>query len=193
MIPANNPSYILGYHGCDSSIADQVIGGRGHLLSSSNDYDWLGHGIYFWEDNPERAEQWAKDRMSMPNSTITTPSVVGAILDLKFCLSLMRSDHLEILRSVYQTVEQSAESKNQAMPANSGGGDRFLRRLDCAVIQALHEIREEQDEPPIDSLRGLFQEGSEIYPGSSFCRGNHVQICVRNRDCIKGYFQPIYQ
>ncbi len=29
------------------------------ILKKRNDYDWLGHGIYFWEKNPERAYDFA--------------------------------------------------------------------------------------------------------------------------------------
>ena len=42
---------VIGFHGCDRSVVEQVI--------STNDYDWLGSGIYFWENNEERAWQWA--------------------------------------------------------------------------------------------------------------------------------------
>ena len=42
---------VIGFHGCDRSVVETVI--------STNDYDWLGSGIYFWENNEERAWQWA--------------------------------------------------------------------------------------------------------------------------------------
>ncbi len=41
------PNLILAFHGCDQSTFDEVVR-RGRMLkSSTNDYDWLGHGIYF--------------------------------------------------------------------------------------------------------------------------------------------------
>ena len=46
---------IIGYHGCDARVADQVIRTGGILQPSENEYDWLGSGIYFWEFGPERA------------------------------------------------------------------------------------------------------------------------------------------
>ena len=46
---------VLGYHGCDREVGERILGGGGHLQPSENDYDWLGSGIYFWEDNPRRA------------------------------------------------------------------------------------------------------------------------------------------
>lgn len=39
---------ILGFHGCDSSLAQAVVAGNKDLRNSENNYDWLGHGVYFW-------------------------------------------------------------------------------------------------------------------------------------------------
>lgn len=53
---------ILGFHGCDKSIRDRVVNESGFMLKKSeNDYDWLGHGIYFWENHHERALHFAEE------------------------------------------------------------------------------------------------------------------------------------
>jgi len=39
-----------------------------------------------------------------------------------------------------------------------------------------------------DSVRGVFPEGGEAYPGSSFSAKSHIQICIRNSNCIKRFF-----
>jgi len=39
---------VLAFHGCDRSIALKVLNGETMLKSSTNKYDWLGHGVYFW-------------------------------------------------------------------------------------------------------------------------------------------------
>jgi hypothetical protein len=41
-----------------------------------------------------------------------------------------------------------------------------------------------------DTVRGMFTEGDELYPGAAFYHQSHVQIAVRNPDCIKGVFFP---
>lgn len=38
---------VIGFHGCDKSVVDKVIMNGDNLIASTNDYDWLGHGIYF--------------------------------------------------------------------------------------------------------------------------------------------------
>ena len=35
-----------------------------------------------------------------------------------------------------------------------------------------------------------FQEGKDAFEGSGIKEKSHIQICVRNTDCIKGYFLP---
>ncbi|WP_006788105.1 hypothetical protein [Thiorhodospira sibirica] len=67
-------SPLIGFHGCERSIAEQVLAGKTHLNSSENDYDWLGSGIYFWVDSYERAWHWAQS-----SSSIQDPYVIGAL------------------------------------------------------------------------------------------------------------------
>ena len=65
-----------------------------------------------------------------------------------------------------------------------------IRKLDCAVISYIHESRKIENKTPYDSVRSAFNEGSEIYPGASFTVRNHIQICIRKHELIKGYFLP---
>jgi hypothetical protein len=43
---------------------------------------------------------------------------------------------------------------------------------------------------PFDSVRGLFEENPEVYPGSGFFKNTHSQIAIRNLDCIIEIFVP---
>src|SRR5262249_2886859 len=52
---------------------------------SINDWDGLGHGIYFWEHAPERALRWARERY---RGRRQRPAVVGAHLQLGRCFDL---------------------------------------------------------------------------------------------------------
>ncbi len=76
VLRTSNPGYVLGYHGCDRRTGEKVISGEQELTPSKNAYDWLGHGIYFWEDDYIRAEEWAQARMKLPESAIEEPYVV---------------------------------------------------------------------------------------------------------------------
>ncbi|GAA3912214.1 hypothetical protein [Chitinophaga oryziterrae] len=41
-----------------------------------------------------------------------------------------------------------------------------------------------------DSVRGAFMEGGPAFKGSGISKKSHVQIAVRNPNCIKGFFLP---
>lgn len=105
----------------------------------------------------------------------------------------MDSEYIEMLALQYEVLKLEMSIANLSLPQNKNVGsdtDLLLRNLDCAVIESLHAQRDEEGEKAFDSVRGLFTEGKEIYPGSGLKGKTHVQICVRNPNCIKGYFAP---
>jgi len=184
------PSFVLGFHGCDEKIGESVLSGKSRLLSSENSYDWLGHGIYFWENNPERAFEYTKLLKSHPERSsrkVENPFVIGAVIDLGHCLNLTESKSINVLKEGYDLLTAGCKESKTPLPQNKG----LLRNLDCAVINAIHEVYKSSDEPSFDSVRGLFIEGSKVYPNAGFFEESHIQICVRNPNCIKGYFRVI--
>ncbi len=43
---------------------------------------------------------------------------------------------------------------------------------------------------PFDTVRGVFRAGRVLYPNAGFREKNQIRICIRNLNCIKGYFHP---
>ena len=41
-----------------------------------------------------------------------------------------------------------------------------------------------------DTVRGAYLEGEPVYPEAKIYNQTHIQICVRNVECILGYFVP---
>lgn len=184
---------VIGFHGCDRTVVDAVIAGKAELRASTNDYDWLGNGIYFWENNEERAWQWANDLAKRKNSQVKNPAVIGAIIDLGYCFDLTDSSYLNELRTAYNTLVKANEESGLELPRNSKIGnseDLLIRKLDCAVVQTALVLNQDANDHPYDSVKGVFWEGKELYPNAGFREKNHIQICVCNPNCIKGYFLP---
>jgi hypothetical protein len=186
-------SFVLGYHGCDREVAESLLNGT-PFNSSQNDWDWLGHSVYFWEANPLRGlefarvlQKWRAENGRLPE--IREPYVIGAVVDLGLCLDLFSSSGTEAVARAYEDFVAYCETAGIPVPENSGGTDLPYRNLDCAVINHLHSVLERAQHPAFDSVKGPFIEGGTIYPGSGFSRKTHVQICVRNLACIKGVFR----
>jgi hypothetical protein len=184
---------IIGFHGCDLQVRDKVINqDKKDLKKSRNEWDWLGNGIYFWENNPQRALEFAKEEAKRDASKINEP----AVLDLGYCLDLLDSSNLLQVKDSYNLFVEVCKRSELPIPMNiapkksNNKNDKILRNLDCAVIELLHRVNKINKQRPFDSVRGIFTEGEPLYDGAGFRIKDHIQICIRNPNCIKGYFMP---
>jgi hypothetical protein len=182
-------AFVLGYHGCERSVAEKAVDGEIDLLQSDKSYDWLGPGAYFWESDPQRAWEWSKSR------NYREPAVVGAVIDLRNCLDLLNREDIEIVRSAHASFMRARQKAGLPIPENKPAAsgreeDRVIRLLDCAVLRHLHEIIDRRGLEAYDTVRAMFREGGELYAGSGFHEQTHTQVAVRNSDCILGLFWP---
>lgn len=182
------PRLVFGYHGCDEATARMVFEG-GSLRPSQNAYDWLGHGIYFWENSPSRALNWAAEVKLRTPDIIQRPAVLGAIIDLGNCLDLIDPDRAGLVRLAYGGYLQRCAERGVS-PAKNLGSESKARFLDCAVLNTLHELRTESGLPAFDTVRGFFVEGQPLFPTAGLRTLDHVQLCVRQQRSIVGFFRP---
>ena len=183
--------FVLGYHGCNRRVAERLVLREEQFRRSENSYDWLGHGIYFWLENPRRACEWALRRTSMMHGF--KPAVVGAIINLGNCLDLTTTAGIEHIKAGYTSLKELYQREGMDLPENRKAfpedEDRLIRPLDCAVINMTCRILE-RDGIRVDTVKGMFTEGGAAFPGACIRERTHTQICVRNPDCIRGVFYP---
>lgn len=123
------------------------------------------------------------------------------MIDLRNCLDLVSRHNVELLKASYSSFVDLRKKSGLPIPNNrnpkgSKDKDRVLRFLDCAVFKHLHSAIDElaktdTDILPFDTVRGMFVEGGKAYSGSGIYNKSHVQIAVRNSECVKGIFYPI--
>lgn len=195
---------IIGFHGCDVAVRDEILLHPDRLRISRKPYDWLGHGFYFWENNYDRAMQWAIDKKN--RGKVNSPGVIGAVLQLGHCCDLLESKYIELLSRAFCAFRMDYQEMGKTIPQNSDSPsdkfrNRLFRHLDCAVIEFMHlEFFSNMQAPrlqpglsewqPFDSTRGAFIEGGPAFDGSCLHEKTHIQICIRNPNCIKGFFMP---
>jgi hypothetical protein len=187
-----HPAFVLGFHGTEKATVDAVVKqqDRMHLAPSTKSYDWLGHGVYFWENDPARGLEWATT--GKKNGVIKRPDVVGAIIDLGRCLDLTTQTGLQEVQLAFHVYRDLMSAAQLPMATNRKGKDRVLRDLDCAVIETLHQMRKDQGLPPYNSIRAAFPEDDPLYSDAGLRAKNHIQLCVLDEgQCIKGYFRPL--
>lgn len=168
---------ILGYHGCEPGFAEALHRGEVPISSwrpSLNAYDWLGHGIYFWEHAPERARAWGPG------------GVVGAVIQLRRCLDLTDTRYTDELAANYEALRSSYQKRRRPLPENRG----MRRDLDCLVINRIIALGRRAPGRSFQTVRGPFQEGKPAFPGSAILRESHIQVSVIDTGCIPGIFRP---
>lgn len=172
---------VLGFHGCNRKTYNDVLHEHHGLKTSNNTYDWLGNGIYFWENSLSRAIDWASSKFEEGDAF-----VIGAVMDLGYCLNLTDYGSSQILKSGYEILCEDYKNTRKELSKNRGkrGNDVLLRDLDCAVVQRVHQLNKELNKSAYDSVRGVFTEGYSVYDGSGFMEKTHIQICVVNPNCI---------
>lgn len=195
---------MLGFHGCDQSVRDKLVTKPDFVVKSKDVFDWLGNGFYIWENNYERAYQWALDKKE--RGKLQHPSVLGVIYQLDYCLDFTDSAFTEILSGYYDSMKSDLNVAGKEPPKNKDllkdkHHDLIFRELDCAVIEYLHQKVAENIVADIaekgyselkhfDTVRGIFTEGGPAFAGAGIQKKNHIQICIRNLNCIKGFFIP---
>ena len=198
------PNLIIGFHGCDEETRLKVLNQPDKIKVSKEKFDWLGHGMYFWENNYERALQWAEDKQK--RGEIKKAAVIGAILQLNYCCDLLDSKYIKTIQHYYQLMAASYKKAGWPLPKNKDlptdqYKDKILRELDCSVIEFMHneiyrQAKEQlnaighTDYKIFDSTRGMFTEGGPAFDGAGIFEKSHIQICIRNLNCIKGFFLP---
>lgn len=185
---------IIAYHGCDASVAAKVLSGEDALSPSEKEHDWLGPGIYFWEHGPQRAYDWAVDEQGRDPQKIQTPEVVGAYINLGQCFDLLDTANTKLLRDMYPEFRRFTLDSGKPMPENKPAPgkedpDNVLRFLDCAVINyTLDKLAGKGS--VYQTVRGVFVEGGEAFPGAGIMLKSHIQVSVRDPRCIVGFFRP---
>lgn len=183
-----NPSVVLGYHGCSTATADKVLSSRSgvHLKTSRSSSEWLGNGIYFWENSYDRALLWAKDKCKRSGEK---PDVIGAVIIPGECLDLTDSAYLRALEKISGSFEKIYLAEHaKPVPQNNLG--RNYHAYDCALINFFRKTMEELNGRRFNTVRAAFNEGGSI-AGSSFSTLNHIQWAVLTpEESIIGYFRP---
>jgi len=158
---------VLGFHGTSIAAAKAVLESGFQL--SNNAYDWLGDGVYFFQDAPNRAWEWARERYS------SNAAVIGAEIFLIDCMDFLDTNWTSMMPSVYNRYLEYIKRAGIPVPRQTRGA----HRLDREVINYSAGVLRDQG-IIISSVRAAFNEGRPVYPDSHLFDKAHVQIAVRD-------------
>jgi hypothetical protein len=161
----------IGYHGTSVGAAQRILSTGFEI--SRNDYDWLGDGVYFFQDAPARALEWARQRFG------ADAAVVGAEIELIDCIDLLDVQWQAQVTRAHAAYRAVLERAGEPLPRQTSGA----HRLDRGVLNYLIEVLEDQG-ITVRSVRAAFGEGVPLFPSSALLSRSHVQIAVRDPGAI---------
>ena len=174
---------VRAFHGTTESAVDTILD-TGQFLPSENSHDWLGTGMYFWQDAPALAWYWAEEKARKQLNE--RPAVIGAVLRLSDCMDFLDALRWEgPLQHVYEELKIAREAAGRSMPSQKIGQ---AHTLDCLVINQMirlysaHGVR-------IRCVRAPYGEDQQVFPGSAITRRGHVQIALLDEDLIEGIWK----
>ncbi len=163
---------VSGFHGTNSKSAERIM--QDGFQMSRNAYDWLGDGVYFFQDAPQRAWQWAVERYG------NSAAMIGATIHLVDCIDLLDVGWYSVMSDTYNSYLRSHRNSGRTLPEQTTGAHRLDREVLNYTIGVLseHGIK-------ISCVRAAFSEGRPVYPNSAIYDRSHVQIAVRDiKKCI---------
>ena len=166
--------WVTGFHGCHMDAAKEIVAGVS-FLPSQNGYDWLGQGIYFWEDGPSRAAEWARKKFG------DSGAILQATIDLRHCLNLLDTAHFDRMVHAYGELVRIYKQLGLPLPRNA----RKQHGLDYLVVENYSERVIARGGEAFQTVRGCFPEGAPLYEGSRILRETHIQVAVRDPSCIQ--------
>ncbi len=168
----SSPLPVIGFHGTTKQAADHIL--TTNFIPSKNPYDWLGDGVYFFQDAPERAWEWALDNHGRE------AAVVRAELSLVDCIDMLDTVWSHFMTQAYDQFLNLYKRAGFTLPSQSYGAHRLDREVVNYVVGVLAT-----EGMIVRCVRSSFSEGHPVYPDSAFYSHSHVQIAVRDIEtCI---------
>lgn len=123
---------VIGYHGTRLDFAQNIMGED--FRPSANSWEWLGHGVYFWQDAPERAFAWAKEWHSR-NGYDGPIAVVAARIQLFDFVDLLDQTGMRVVKNF------ASEFVDKLLDDDRGLVNEYpIHRLDCELFNSMATV-----------------------------------------------------
>lgn len=144
---------------------------------SENDWEWLGHGVYFWQDAPERAFAWAREWHGRKGYKGPI-AVVAARIQLLDYIDLLDQAGMRLV-----TDYASALQKKVADEVRLLSNEYPMHRLDCEFFNSITTMLLSEG-IEVRGYRAACVEGEPITHGSPIYDRSHVQLAVIDQTTI---------
>ena len=181
------PAVITGYHASPAWLLELVADAGVRQLWSTRPREWFGFGVYFFAYSKAHAERWVQIGYQLNWWDGNPPGILKSDIETRNCLWLEEPSCVAEIEQAAIDLKAMCGVAGDDLPKNERRryGVPVERRLDCAIFELLHFTRMRRGLPAYDTVVGYCASGRPLIPGTTIRLENHVQICVRNHECIK--------
>lgn len=161
-------SLVKAYHAGELAEIDCLIRQGFGIRHSSSQGNWLGDGVYFWENDPVRAEEWQIQR--------NKGAILECEIDTSFLLNLL-------VKNEYSTefYGRAGQIANHLSLRNQKDAQKF--DLDNQIFKAIQKSF--QLDKGLCGVRMAFYLGESITPDGNLYENQHIQICLWDLSAIE--------
>ena len=122
----------IGYHGTRLEYAQKIL--NEDFRPSENSWEWLGHGVYFWQDAPERALAWATEWHGRAGYKGPI-AVVAARIQLFDFVDLLDQAGMKLVKNF------ASEFVDKLLDDDRGLVNNYpIHRLDCELFNSMATV-----------------------------------------------------
>ena len=159
---------VKAYHAGDANEIEYLIAGQPYMTPSFDINNWLGEGLYFWENNPNKAEKWQLEKCK--------GAILECDIDTQNLLNLLEdTDSSDSFFKRAKTLSQQYDTKY----SNNRSSQNFL--LDCKIFNEYKKEFKDQ----FSGVRMAFYLGESVSKDGNIYTGQHIQICIWDISAIK--------
>ena len=161
-------SLVKAYHAGELEEIDCLINQGFGIQHSSSQGNWLGKGVYFWENDPVRAEEWQMQR--------NKGAILECEIDTNFLLNLP-------VKNAYtaEFYDRAGQLANNLSLRNQRNVQKF--DLDNQVSKEIQKSF--QLEKGLCGVRMAFFLGESVTHGGNLYENQHIQICLWDTSAIE--------
>lgn len=130
-------SSIDGFHANDSGRCKAFLNRDPHSFIAANDKDWLGKGMYFW-DNCANAVWWRSEKIRKGCVEVW---IIKAQIDLANLLDTLDDDIMRILQRLWLEAEKKFQAEGKSVPEALGHRLDILFAVDYSLNSRYTVIR----------------------------------------------------
>jgi hypothetical protein len=161
----------FGYHGTKGVYARQIVS-SGYFKPSLDENDWLGSGVYFFEDDIKQAYYYC-----IKAKKYTSWAILWARIEADNVIDLTKLDHFEEFQKIAKKIKDRYLKTKEGKPR---------KLINSVVLDMMYKLK------PYDVVRCHFEVPSGFVVDRTNVKAMQTQLCVRNANCIKEFKEVPY-